>query len=159
MNNENAINTVMSAFLGTASSLFAADTVSQARLGDFVHFALVPLLIICIIAGISINIISNCFYNYCMHNKFKSSHEAKLINIVRLGKNSVVLFFIFVAILIFSGAGYKEYTANIFDKYGFFLMICLAIWLVSLLLINRAAAKSSINSSPDKASTTEGVAQ
>ncbi len=142
MTGENAINTVMSAFLGTAASLYAADSKIASRIGDGLYPSLLLLLLATIIAGVSINLISDCWYNIriCKRSGANSS-----LHQIRLAKQLGVFAFISLMYASCSGLKVKSYELNLFDTYGWVVLFSLLIWLLSLTVLNHVAARSSID--------------
>jgi hypothetical protein len=142
MTGESAINTVMSAFLGTAISLYAASPATASRVGSWLYACLFIVLLGAIVAGVSINNIANCWYNIRVsntNNLRRSNHQ------VRLAKNFGVFAIILILFLIFSGPKFQEYSANLFDTFGFVILFSLVIWLLSLGTLNHLHARSSIS--------------
>ncbi len=142
MTGESAINTVMSAFLGTAISLYAADQTTGLRVGAWLYACLFIVLLGAIVAGVSINNIANCWFNIRVSNTAdarRPNHQ------VRMAKNLAVFAIILIIFIVFSGPQLKQYSANLFDTYGFVILFSLIIWLLSLVMLNHLAARSSMD--------------
>lgn len=148
MTGENAINTVMSAFLGTAISLYAADVNTAARTGNWLYPSLLMFLLATIIAGVSINIISNCWFNIRICSR---SGQNSSLHQLRLAKQLGVFIFILLMYACCSGLTFRSYEFNLFDTYGWVIFFSLWIWLLSLTVLSHTWAKSSTdepNSAP-----------
>lgn len=139
MTGENAVNTVMSAFLGTAISLYAVDQATIARVGGWLYVCLFVLLLGAILAGISINIIANCWFNVRICRRTDPNYTNHQL---RLAKNVAVFLITILIFALFSGISYKTYNANLFDTYGWVILFSLLIWLLSLVILNHIGAKS-----------------
>jgi len=142
MTGENAINTVMSAFLGTAVSLYAADAATASRIGNWLYPALLMLLMATIIAGVSINLISDCWFNIRVCSQ---SGQNSNLHQIRLAKQLGVFFFILLMYACCSGLKVKAYEFNLFDSYGWVIFFSLLIWLLSLTVLSHTWARSSID--------------
>lgn len=142
MTGENAINTVMSAFLGTAISLYATDQSTASRIGSWMYPSLLIFLLATIIGGVSINIISDCWYNIRLFTKSgQNSNNHQL----RLAKQMGVFFLILLIYASCSGLKIKDYEFNLFDTYGWVIFFSLWIWLISLTVLSHTWARSSID--------------